>query len=674
MSTRRLAAIALALAACFPFPYQVAAQGDPVKWSASTKATKVPPGGTFEVQALAQIAEGWHLYSLTQPPPPIATRITLTPGQPFSLGGSIAAPSPHTAFDQSFGIGTEFYAESAAFSVPVKAAVDAPAGKTKARVQAYFQTCNDQFCLPPKRVTMEVAIEISGAPVAGTPASAPAATPATAAPPAATPSPAGLPAAVVAAGGAAPSASTPRTPAGAAAAASSAATPTVPTQGQGSLWSFIWLAMTVGALSLLTPCVFPMVPITVSYFTNHAAGSRGKAVEQAVIYMLGIILTFTALGMAMALLLGATSLNRFAANPWINILITGIFLAFALSLFGVFDLGVPPALVNKLDSLTRRQGGSQTLATLLMGLTFTLTSFTCTAPFIGTLLVMAAGGDWQWPLVGMLAFSTVFALPFFLLALMPQWMASLPKSGGWLNSVKVLMAFLEVAAATKFLSNVDLVWGWGIFTHDVVLATWVVIFVMMALYVLGLFRFAHDAPVKHVGITRLTTSLVCGTIGLWLMTGLVGKPLGELEAFLPPPPESLESGVSTVAGSNEPSWIMNDYERALATAKREGKRVFIDFTGYTCTNCRWMEANMFAREEVRRELTGFVRVRLYTDGEGGVFQGQQQLQQDKYRTVALPFYAVVNADGSPVVSFPGLTRDAAQFVAFLKQGQRTVSR
>jgi thiol:disulfide interchange protein DsbD len=411
-----------------------------------------------------------------------------------------------------------------------------------------------------------------------------------------------------------------------------------------------------------------MVPITVSYFTNHAAGSRGKAVKQAATYMLGIVLTFTALGMAMALLLGATSLNRFAANPWVNILITGIFLAFALSLFGVFDLGLPPALVNKLDSLTRRQGGSQTLSTLLMGLTFTLTSFTCTAPFIGTLLVMAAGGDWQWPLVGMLAFSTVFALPFFILALMPQWMASLPKSGGWLNSVKVLMAFLEIAAAMKFLSNVDLVWGWGIFTHDVVLATWVVIFVMMALYVLGQFRFAHDAPVKHVGITRLTTSLVCGTIGLWLLTGLVGKPLGELEAFLPPPPESLKSGVATAYASSELPWIMNDYGQALATAKRDGKRVFIDFTGYTCTNCRWMEANMFSREAVRRELGSFVLVRLYTDGEGEIFERQQALQQEKYRTVALPFYAIVNADGSPVASFAGLTRDLAQFVAFLRQG------
>jgi thiol:disulfide interchange protein DsbD len=304
-----------------------------------------------------------------------------------------------------------------------------------------------------------------------------------------------------------------------------------------------------------------------------------------------------------------------------------------------------------------------------MGLTFTLTSFTCTAPFIGTLLVMAAGGDWQWPLVGMLAFSTVFALPFFILALMPQWMASLPKSGGWLNAVKVLMAFLEVAAAMKFLSNVDLVWGWGIFTHDVVLASWVVIFVMMALYVLGLFRFAHDAPVQHVGIGRLATSLLCGTIGLWLMTGLVGKPLGELEAFLPPPPDALKSGVAIARASNELPWIMNDYEQALVVAKREGRRVFVDFTGYTCTNCRWMESNMFPREDVRARMSKFVLVRLYTDGEGEIFQQQQRLQQEKYKTVALPYYAIENADGTPVASFPGLTRDPAQFLGFLQKAQ-----
>jgi thiol:disulfide interchange protein len=671
----RLAGVAVAIAAAATLVF---AQEDPVKWSARTKATRVRPGAIFEVQVAAAIADGWHLYSIAQPPPPIATRVSVAKGQPFTPGGAVDAPLPQTAFDQSFGIDTEFYAESAAFTLPVRAEATAPAGRTAVKVQAYFQTCNDTMCLPPKTVTMEVAIEVAGQPVEAS--ALPTATASAAAattPPGVGGAAGSAPALPPGSGGAAPAAVA-APPAAVPAPGPAATEPSAssvwagqvaPVQRQGSIWSFIWLAMTVGALSLLTPCVFPMVPITVSYFTNHAAGSRRVAVGQATTYMLGIILTFTALGMAMALVVGATSLNRFAANPWVNILITGIFLAFALSLFGVFDLGLPPALVNRLDALTRRQGGSQTLATLLMGLTFTLTSFTCTAPFIGTLLVMAAAGDWQWPLLGMLAFSTVFALPFFILALMPQWMASLPKSGGWLNAVKVLMAFLEVAAAMKFLSNVDLVWGWGIFTHDVVLASWVVIFVMMALYVLGLFRFSHDAPVTHVGIARLTTALTCGTIGLWLMTGLVGRPLGELEAFLPPPPESLKSGIATAAASNELPWIMNDYEQALAVARREGKRLFVDYTGYTCTNCRWMESNMFPREDVRRHMSGFVLVRLYTDGEGAIFQKQQRLQQEKYKTVALPYYAVENADGSPVASFPGLTRDPAQFVAFLRKAQ-----
>jgi thiol:disulfide interchange protein DsbD len=414
-----------------------------------------------------------------------------------------------------------------------------------------------------------------------------------------------------------------------------------------------------------------MVPITVSYFTRHAAGSRAKAVQQAGVYMLGIILTFTALGMALALLLGATSLNRFAANPWVNIAITAIFIGFALSLFGVFDLQLPSGFVNRIDGLTRREGGSQTIATLAMGLTFTLTSFTCTAPFIGTLLVMAAGGDWAWPLVGMLAFSTVFALPFFVLALMPQWMARLPRSGGWLNSVKVMMAFLEVAAAMKFISNVDLVWGWGIFTRDVVLATWVVLGVLMALYVIGLFRFKHDSPVQHVGLVRLASAILCGTVALWLLTGLFGKRLGEIEAFLPPAPEAMVEAAAD-RGAGELPWIMNDYEGALAKAKQEGKLLFIDFTGYTCTNCRWMEANMFTRPEVQRELRKYVLVRLYTDGEGEVYERQQRLQQAMYQTVALPFYAVVDGTGRPVVSYPGLTRDPAQFVGFLQQGRPAV--
>jgi thiol:disulfide interchange protein len=649
----------------------------PVQWLGGAPV-RAAAGQPFTIEVTARIDEGWHIYSIAQPAPPVATRIGVAPDQPFALAGTVTGPKPRVAFDQGFGMNTELYDGTAAFKVPVEVTAGGLTGAQTVKVQARYQACNNQLCLPPKTAALDVAVELTASNAAASAPSKAAASTKVEAPAARAPAEVKAPSpAVPDASAAAPPISPSPAPSAApapesaptaapAATSSAPAAPVVPVGGQ-SLWAFVWLAMSVGALSLLTPCVFPMVPITVSYFTNHAAGSRGKAVQQAATYMVGIILTFTALGMALALLVGATSLNRFAANPWINILITAIFLGFALSLLGFFDLEIPPALVNRLDSLTRRRGGSQTLATLLMGLTFTLTSFTCTAPFVGTLLVMAAGGDWQWPLVGMLAFSTVFALPFFVLALMPQLMTRLPKAGGWLNSVKVMMAFLEIAAAMKFLSNVDLVWHWGIFTRDVVLATWVVIGVLMALYVIGLFRFRHDAPVPHVGLVRLASAILCGTLALWLLTGLFGRRLGEIEAFLPPAPETT---VEAAGPSGELAWVMNDFGRALSRAKEEQRLVFVDFTGYTCTNCRWMEANMFTRPDVQRELRQYVLVRLYTDGEGEIYQRQQQLQQTMYRTVALPFYAVVDGSGRPVVNFPGLTRDPAQFIAFLQQGRK----
>ena len=429
--------------------------------------------------------------------------------------------------------------------------------------------------------------------------------------------------------------------------------------------------MVMGALSLLTPCVFPMVPITVWYFTNHASGHRREAVGQALVYAGGIILTFTALGMLMAIVFGATSLNRFAANPWVNLAITAIFLAFAASLLGMFVFTLPSSLLTRLDRATRRTGGSRVVATLLMGLTFTLTSFTCTAPFVGTLLVMAAGGRWVWPLAGMLAYSTIFALPFFVLALVPHWAARLPRAGASLNAVKVVMGLLEIAAAMKFLSNVDLVWGWGLFTRDVVLASWVGLAILIALYVLGTYRFAEDAPVERVGAGRFVTALASLTLAFWLVTGLTGRLLGELEAFLPPilPAGQGAAGASAPAqpGAELP-WIMNDLDAALIEAKRTGRRVFVDFTGYTCTNCRWMETNMFPRADVRQRLERFVRVRLYTDGSGEVYSRQQQLQQRLFGTVALPYYVVMDEAGAPLVVFPGLTRAPEEFVGFLEKG------
>jgi thiol:disulfide interchange protein DsbD len=427
-----------------------------------------------------------------------------------------------------------------------------------------------------------------------------------------------------------------------------------------TMGAYIGLAALMGAVSLLTPCVFPMVPITVSYFTNRARRSRREAVVQAATYGLGIILTFTAVGFTIAIAYGAAGLNRFAANPWLNLAIAAMFILFALSLFGIWELTLPSKLVtaaSKADS-----GKSRLLGTALMGLAFTLTSFTCTAPFLGTLLVVAAQGDWQWPLAGMLAFSTVFALPFVVLAFVPQVVASLPRSGPWLIAVKAVMGIVELAAAMKFLSNVDLVWGWYVLTRPVVLVSWVALAVVLTGYLAGWIKLGPIPRLARPGPARIGLTVASAVLAVWLASGLTGRRLGELEAFLPP----ADLSARTLEG--ELPWIVNDYHAALREARARNQRILIDFTGYTCTNCRWMEANMFTRDDVSTELARYVRVRLYTDRRGQPYEGFQDMEQALFGTVALPYYAVMHPDGRAVLGFGGLTRDSAHYVAFLRQG------
>ena len=306
---------------------------------------------------------------------------------------------------------------------------------------------------------------------------------------------------------------------------------------------------------------------------------------------------------------------------------------------------------------------------MLMGLTFTLTSFTCTSPFVGTILVSASNGDWQKPLLGMLAFSTVFALPFFVLALLPQFVSSLPRAGGWMNSIKVAMGFLEIAAAMKFLSNVDLIWRWGIFTRNFVLAIWISIGAILAVYLLGKFQLPHDSKPERIGAFRVLSAILSLAISFYLLTGLFGARLGELESFLPPETETSRNFFNQNK-ANELNWIENDYEGALRKAKAENKLVFVDFTGYTCTNCRWMEANIFPKKAVEMEMSKFVLAKLYTDGEGEIYERQQQFQEKTFQTVALPFYAIMDADGKTIATFPGLTRNAQEFVDFLQEAEK----
>jgi thiol:disulfide interchange protein len=595
---------------------------NPVKWSLSSDSNGRSLKARDSIKAVlrVEIDSGWHLYALEQPEGgPVATTIKVTADNPFEIAGKIESPKPNVKTDPLFTgtdgkpLETKFYLDSASFTVPVIATSDT--GADAISVDVRFQLCNDTFCLPPKTVrvsltgTEDVKKQGISSPVAG-----------------------------------------PQQPPGNSAGQPPAGSNQTPTD----LWPFIWLAVSLGALSLLTPCVFPMIPITVSYFTSHSAGHRSRAVKLATIYSLGIIGTFTIVGMLLAIFVGAAGINLFAANPWINLLITAIFLFFAFNLFGAYEITIPAGVLTRLDKLTRsKEGeGSGVVGALLMGLTFTLTSFTCTSPFVGTILVSASQGNWR--------------MPLFVLALAPHLMSQLPRAGGWMNSVKVAMGFLEVAAAMKFISNVDLVWKWGIFTRDVVLAIWIAIGVVLTIYLLGKFQLSHDSKPERLGAFRMFAAVVSLAVSFYLLTGLFGAKMGELESFLPP---DLGNSSSRFLGRGdaELKWIENDYQSALAKAKSENKLVFIDFTGYTCTNCRWMEANVFPKKEVEAELNKFVLARLYTDGEGDVYARQQQMEQDMFGTVALPYYAVISPDGKVVNSFPGLTRNTAEFVDFLKK-------
>jgi thiol:disulfide interchange protein DsbD len=652
--------ILASLAALLAAPAIARAQ-DPIHWTISRPANaNVAAGKEFEVALTAQIDMGWHLYSLTQPPGvavPTVIGLQAKPAQPFSLVGDFSAPPPTRAHEVLLDADTEFYEDSVAFGARVRVSPGTASGRYKLRFEATYITCSDKLCLPQKTdvMTIEVGVGTGIAAGANETTGAAGATNAVGATP--------VTGTTTRAGASIPDAA-PATPGTGAAAGVPAGLRVVDmaaaSQQAGTLGAYLGLAALMGALSLLTPCVFPMVPITVSYFTNRAGRSRREATTQALIYGLGIVLTFTAVGLTVAIAFGASGLNRFAANPWLNLGVTALFLAFALSLFGVWEIALPSKLLTAAS--TADSGKGRLAGTLLMALAFTLTSFTCTAPFLGTLLVVAAQGDWQWPLAGMLAFSGVFALPFVILALVPQILASLPRSGPWLIAVKAVMGIVEIAAAMKFISNVDLVWGWNIFTRNVVLATWVALAVVLVAYLAGLVKLGPVPRLRRPGLGRGILTIAAATLAVWLATGLAGKRVGELEAFLPP------ADAAMLVKGGELPWPENDYDKALADARKTGQRLFIDFTGYTCVNCRLMETNMFPRPEIARELSRYARVRLYTDRPGEPYITFQKMEQTLFGTVALPLYAVMSSDGKPIVFFSGLTRNPEEFLAFLRRG------
>lgn len=623
-------------------------------WTVAASRAEARRGEVVTVLVRATIQEGWHLYSMTTPaggPKPTVFALERTPG--VEPAGRAMQPAPARKFDENFQIDTEQFAGEVEFAVPVRITDAAAEGPLTIRGAVAFQVCDPKQCIPGK-LTWEAPIAVVAGParaelasvqpgellpgseVAQVDASAPA--------PAAGP-----------ADGAAPSASLQGDAADVARARSE------------GLVAYMWLAVYMGFLSLLTPCVFPMVPITVSYFTKHDGRSRGRGIADAAIYSLSIIVTFTLLGLLTSALFGAAGIRDFAANPWVNILLAGIFVGLALNLFGFYEIIVPGSILTPLSNMSGKGGF---VGTLLMGVTFTITSFTCTVPFVGALLVSTAQGDWKWPVVGMLGYSIAFALPFFLLALFPQALSTLPKAGGWMVSIKVVMGFLELAAAVKFVSNVDLVWGSHVLTRELFLSIWVAIAVVTAMYLLGKVRLPHERPLDVVGVPRMLFSTAFLALAFFLFTGLQGSSLGELEAFLPPISSQQVGGATARLGgpgNGELDW-RKDYDEALVAAKASGRPIFIDFTGYACTNCRWMEKNIFPLPDVRAALERFERVQLYTDGQGPEYDKNRELQETRFNTVALPLYVIVDpATEREIGRVEGLTRDGSEFARFLER-------
>ena len=597
-------------------------QMNPVTVSASISST-ARAGEVIHVEMTAEMEHEWHIYALHDAGEgPIATTITVD-GDYVSRQGKIDEPQPVEKFDEGFMTVTRYHEGTTKYTIPVQLDGNIDPGNIILKASILYQVCNASLCYPPKEVTVDVPVVIE----AGEPR---------------------------------------KDHIQFVAASFTDASGNIDLDAAISqgFWPFVILALTMGFLALLTPCVFPMIPITVSYFTHQGELEDQNPIKQASIYGLGIIATFTLLGLILAVTLGASGANQLAANPWVNLFIGALFTYFALSLFGMYEIQLPSSLRQLVQ---KQEGRGGYVGTLFMAVTFTLTSFTCTVQFVGLLLVAASQGHWFWPALGMIIFSAAFALPFFFLALFPQYLARMPKSGGWLNSVKVVMGFLELAAAFKFFSNADLVWNWQFFTHISVLAIWAILMFFTGFYLLGKIQLPHDSKVEIVSVPRMMLSIFFLAFALYLSTGLFGRPIhGLIYSYLPPKLSEEVGMISEMNGGEELQWY-TELDDAFVEANTIGKNIFVDFTGYTCTNCRWMESNIFTKDEVKDRFKDFVLVRLYTDG-GNNYREKQQYEIDRFGTAALPYYVILSPEDDVLGKFPGMTRNQDEFLKFLDKG------
>lgn len=451
-----------------------------------------------------------------------------------------------------------------------------------------------------------------------------------------------------------------------------------------SLWGIFIAGFIGGLLALLTPCVFPMIPMTVSFFTKRS-GTRKKGVTNAIIYALSIIVLYVSLGFLVTITLGSDALNDLSTNGFFNISFFIIFIIFAISFFGAFEIVLPSWLVNKADAQSDKGG---LIGIFFMAFTLSLVSFSCTGPIIGTLLVEAAHGrSYLGPVTGMTGFALALALPFALFAAFPGWLNSLPKSGGWLNSVKVCLGFIELALAFKFLSNVDLAYHWNIITREVFISVWVIIFGMMGFYLLGKLKFAHDSEVMHISVSRLVFAILTLTFTVYMIPGIWGAPLKLLSGILPPEYYKEWRDKNATDCPHNLS-CFHDYDEGMAYAKAQGKPVFIDFTGYNCANCRKMEQDVWVDPAVMKHLSDdYVLISLYVDDKEELPAAQQYVSKFSGQTIktkgkkwgdmeasrfgkqAQPLYAVIDHHERLLSnSWVGYKNDSRLYTQFLREG------
>jgi len=478
-----------------------------------------------------------------------------------------------------------------------------------------------------------------------------------------------------------------------------------------TLWQIFIAGFLGGLAALLMPCIFPMLPLTVSYFTKNG---KAKATGQAAVYGLSIIVIYVLLGLVITLIFGSDALNALSTNGLFNFFFFLLLVVFGVSFLGAFEINLPSSLANKLDANSDKGG---LMGLFFMAATLVVVSFSCTGPIIGTLLVEAASkGARLGPATGMLGFSMALAIPFTIFALFPSALKSLPKSGGWLNSVKVVLGLLELAFALKFLSNVDLAYHWNWFDREIFLALWIVIFTIMGFYLLGKIRFSHDSPISFVSVPRTFLAIIVLSFVVYMIPGMWGAPLKSISAFLPPSSTqdfdlytSAQLGSANNGGSGAvqsfsgvkkyeevfkraPSSKLGleafyDYDQALQESKKEGKPVLIDFTGWNCVNCRKMESTVWTNPEVLQCLRSkFVMAELYVDDKTELEKTEQftsqysgkliqtlggkwsDFQASKFNTNSQPFYVIVNANGDVLVPPRGADYNVEDYIRFLNSG------